>query len=195
MSDERKGEWFTTYSGKRFYPLDPHIDDINLEDIAHSLAQQTRWGGHSTKFYSVASHSLMCYEAASQAGLSMDELRWALMHDSAETYLGDVVSPLKRALYVVPNAGICTLRAWEERILQIIAEKFGLPWPIPDSVHLIDRRAVLTESLHNTRSKDAGGFLGPEWVRLEPYDSSLLRYQEPWEAERDFLRYAACLEL
>lgn len=189
MSD-REHTWFTTYSGKRFYPLDPLIDEINIEDIAHSLAQQTRWGGHCVKFYSVASHSLLCADMALKEDLSLEEEKWALMHDSAEAYLGDVVSPLKRALYVIPNAGVCTLRAWEERILELIAEKFGLSWPIPDSVHLIDRRAIITEAKFNTRSLEAGGFEGPFWEGVEPYPSAFLRYDNPTEADRVFLSRA-----
>ena len=47
-----------TFSGIRFWPLLPNPDDILLADIAHALAHQCRFGGHASKFYSVAEHSV-----------------------------------------------------------------------------------------------------------------------------------------
>jgi len=38
--------WMQTYTGKRFYPLDPKPELIYLRDIAHALALQCRFGGH-----------------------------------------------------------------------------------------------------------------------------------------------------
>ena len=43
-----------TFSGLRFLPLDPNPAKILIEDIAHALAHQCRFGGHASKFYSVA---------------------------------------------------------------------------------------------------------------------------------------------
>ena len=34
----RKGECITTYTGTKFYIIDPHIDDIKEVDIAHALS-------------------------------------------------------------------------------------------------------------------------------------------------------------
>jgi hypothetical protein len=47
-----------TLFGLRFWPLLPNPDAILLEDIAHELAHQGRFGGHASKFYSVAGHSV-----------------------------------------------------------------------------------------------------------------------------------------
>lgn len=54
---ERIGDWMQVYSGKQFWPLDPRPEEIEIEDIAHSLANMCRFAGHSEKFYSVADHS------------------------------------------------------------------------------------------------------------------------------------------
>jgi hypothetical protein len=46
MTNTRKGDWFVTFTGRRFYPLDARVEDIDIRDIAHSLALQSRWMGH-----------------------------------------------------------------------------------------------------------------------------------------------------
>ena len=55
----RKGDWLSTYTGKQFYPLDPREEDVDINDIVHSLSQQARFNGHSVKFYSIAQHSTL----------------------------------------------------------------------------------------------------------------------------------------
>src|ERR1019366_3711480 len=55
--DSRDG-FIGTFSGLRFWPLLPNPDDILIADIAHALAHQCRFGGHASKFYSVAEHSV-----------------------------------------------------------------------------------------------------------------------------------------
>lgn len=48
---ERFGDWLQTYSGRKFYPLDPRPEDVVIEDIAHALANTCRYAGHSLTFY------------------------------------------------------------------------------------------------------------------------------------------------
>lgn len=128
----RDGEFFFTYTGVQFWPLDPRIEDINIEDIAHGLAHTCRWGGHSREFYSVAQHSAVCaFHAREEHKLV------ALMHDAAEAYIGDVKRPLK---YAMPN-----LMEIEHRIWLLICEKFNLPTIVPHEVKVIDDRALMAE--------------------------------------------------
>ena len=51
-------DWIQTYSGKKFYPLDPRPEDIDIRDIAHALSLNCRFNGHCRCFYSVAEHSV-----------------------------------------------------------------------------------------------------------------------------------------
>lgn len=44
--NERKGDWFLTYTGIHFYPMDPRPEEVCIEDIAHALALQCRFNGH-----------------------------------------------------------------------------------------------------------------------------------------------------
>ena len=79
-----------TFSGLRFWPLDPNPEKILIADIAHALAHQCRFGGHASKFYSVAEHSVH----VSKLCLPEHAL-WGLLHDASEAYLVDLPRPLK----------------------------------------------------------------------------------------------------
>jgi len=112
-------------SGLLYWPLEPDVELITIEDIAHSLAFQCRYNGHVERFYSVAEHSLILCELA-----SLENKFAALMHDSTEAYCCDIPRPLKS---VWPE-----YKAIEHRIWLRIAEKFGLPGELPAEVQHLD---------------------------------------------------------
>jgi len=82
-----------TVSGVYVDILSPDPASINIEDIAHALAHQARFNGHLPQFYSVAAHSVLVSHL-----IDPDLALAGLLHDAAEAYLGDIVSPLKRLL-------------------------------------------------------------------------------------------------
>ena len=47
-----------TYTGTEFYPTAPLAQELQIEDIAHALSNICRFGGHCSRFYSVAEHSV-----------------------------------------------------------------------------------------------------------------------------------------
>lgn len=51
-------EAFRTVTGRYVWPLDPHVEDIDLVDIACALARMNRFCGHTMLPYSVADHAL-----------------------------------------------------------------------------------------------------------------------------------------
>src|ERR1039458_2829532 len=116
-----------TYSGLIFWPLNPDPALIRIEDIAHSLAHQCRFGGHSRVFYSVAQHSVRVSEIC-----ATEDALWGLLHDASEAYLVDVPAPLKQLPAVAAN------RRAEQRLQAIIFERFGLPARQPKSVTAAD---------------------------------------------------------
>jgi hypothetical protein len=82
-----------TYTGKRIDVANPSHLDICIEDIAHALACIPRFAGHTKQFYSVAQHSLHV------ASLVPEHLRLAaLLHDAAEAYMLDMMTPIKAQL-------------------------------------------------------------------------------------------------
>lgn len=122
--------WVQTASGKKFDFKNITLDSIDINDIAHALSLSCRFGGHCQRFYSVAEHSVRTSYVAK-------DMKWALMHDAAEAYIGDMATPLKS---IIP-----AFRDMEEKVLSKIAEKFGLTMPIPDEVKIADAVLLATE--------------------------------------------------
>lgn len=136
-----KDYWFTTYTGKQFHLFEPHIDEIDIEDIAHALSMICRYGGHVPQHYSVAQHSLVV------SCLVPEEYALeALLHDAEETYTGDIVRPFKKhpAMSFFSVVGL--------NIQTVIIQKFNLfPFSIEEQcearriISEADNLALLTE--------------------------------------------------
>lgn len=129
---KRNGDWIQTYTGKRFWPLDPRSEDIDIVDIGHALAFTCRYAGHSNFYYSVAQHSVLVSE-----NVSKENTLWGLLHDSAEAYIGDFPSPIKQYFPSVKQV--------ENNILRVIIKKCGLKWPEPEEVKRIDSAILASE--------------------------------------------------
>lgn len=135
--DERTGDFMQTYSGRKFWPLDPRADEVHIEDIAHSLSLQCRYAGHCTRFYSVAEHSTLIarWLLAKYGALTAMH---GLLHDATEAYLVDMPRPVKRDMP--------WYKALEERVYrQAIAPRFGLSATLPAAVHEADNRIIADE--------------------------------------------------
>lgn len=113
--------WIETYTGKKFYPLDPRPEDVCIEDIAHSLSMQCRFNGHTRVFYSVAEHSLIISDEITSMGYGALSALYGLLHDAAETYLCDLPRPIKE--------GWGWYKGAEKLALTDILKAFGLPFP------------------------------------------------------------------
>ena len=88
----QKDCWMTTYTGKKFYPLNPNPEDIDILDIAHHLSLICRFTGACRIHYSVAEHSVRVMSLVPK-----DQKLGALLHDSPETYMADLSRGLKPA--------------------------------------------------------------------------------------------------
>lgn len=111
-----------TVSGIYVNVMDPKPEMFIIEDIAHALAHTPRFGGHLPHFYSVAEHSASVCHMVDAKELKLQ----ALLHDAAEAYLCDIPSPIKKNL---PD-----YKAMEQRLLKILLEKFGVKYPLHESV-------------------------------------------------------------
>jgi hypothetical protein len=126
---ERTGDWQLTASGRIFWLLDPRPEDIEVGDIAHHLGRICRWGGAPREHYSVAEHSVILARYFVLHG-KHDLSRWALLHDAAEAYLGDIVRPLKPFMV--------DALAYERRLERTIWDKYGLAGELPEAVKIAD---------------------------------------------------------
>jgi len=121
-----------TFTGKYIDPLNPDPALICIEDIAHALSMLPRFGGHTQRFYSVAQHSIACCSWAP------DEHKLAaLLHDASEAYLLDIPSPVKKRIPGYAEA--------EDRLMAVIAAKFGFEWPLHEDIKAIDEMALYVE--------------------------------------------------
>jgi hypothetical protein len=174
--------WIVTASGVRFPVSDNTPAHVRLEDIAHGLAHLCRFGGHVREFYSVAQHSVQCVEIVRRmAPGDVVAARWALMHDAAEAYLGDIVSPLKR--YLTQYADL------EAHALRSVAGALGLPLTVPPVVKAADATALALEAAQLCHGGgELHAFVTPALassaaaLRMPP-----IRPLAPREAEAEFL--------
>jgi hypothetical protein len=116
--------------------LDPSHDEIWIDDIAHSLALQCRYNGNIQHCYSVAEHSVKLSYMVDHHNLE------ALMHDAAETYLGDVSRPFQDAMGPEFKA---RYKEIEAAILKVIGQKYAFTTPIPLEVMAMDTRLMRDE--------------------------------------------------
>jgi uncharacterized protein len=155
--------WVQTYTGRMVNLLHPLASAMRMDDIAHALANQCRFNGHCRRFYSVAQHSVL---AAGRVGRGLAARRLALLHDAAEAYTGDIVTPLKEAVPI--------LRSIEADILEAIHDRFCV---YPDAktaalVRLVDGRLLATECRELMATPPA------PWADLaKPFDDEI----DPWE--------------
>ena len=116
--------------------------DWSIFDVALATSNICRFGGHLPPgtWYSVGEHQIHCSEQLEllYPDATLDELRWALLHDAAESELGDVPSPHK---LLFPE-----YKSLELRVEEVMAQAFNLSWPMPPRVKAIDRRMLATEA-------------------------------------------------
>ena len=130
--------WQRMLSGRRLDLLDPSPLDIEIEDIAHGLARVARWNGQTRgdHAYSVAQHCLLVerfvQELRPKCGVPLRLA--ALLHDSAEYVIGDLISPFKAAIGL-------DYKAFENRLLSAIHLRFGLQAEIAVADSALIKRA------------------------------------------------------
>lgn len=169
----RKGSFLQVASGRVYWPLDPRSEEVHISDIAASLARQCRFAGHLKRgiwHYSVAQHSVLC----SQHGDPVYALE-KLLHDASEAFCVDVPRPLK--------GDLTGYRAIEDLNMSVIANKFGIAFPLAGDVHEIDSRILADERRCLITPNDLDD---EEWgVRLPGLGIEII----PWSAEESERRF------
>lgn len=166
-------EWIQTYTGKGHILSEPQYQELDIEDISHALSNICRFGGHTKEFYSVAQHSVLVSMHVPKNAL------WGLLHDAAEAYVGDVLSPIK---WMMRSRNQYTHFQLESDTLCSILGDHKLAMPIPDDVKEADMRILMTEC------RDLmGGERGGKWsIQAEPYVDKIIPW-DPKDARWEFL--------
>lgn len=170
--------WIQTYTGKKVYPwaMDPWSSAYDILDIAHALSMTVRFGGHINKFYSVAEHSVRVSRRVDDLGSGLHGRMLGLLHDAAEAYIGDCVTPVKQQLPAFAEA--------EDNIMEHILSKFGV---VPSEreaalVHMADQELCWIEGktlLPHPEVMNDWGFKAPSSLAV---NATMTDYG--WEPER-----------
>jgi 5'-deoxynucleotidase YfbR-like HD superfamily hydrolase len=121
-----------TFSGKWVNVFDPTPDMFCIEDIAHALSQQCRFGGHLSVFYSVAQHSVLCSRL-----VSVEHKLSALLHDSSEAFLLDIPRPIKNHL--------SNYKDIEHNLMNMLSDIFKFQYPLSNEVKETDEKMLQIE--------------------------------------------------
>jgi 5'-nucleotidase len=127
--------WIETYSGLKFDVLDPQPDMICIEDIAHAGSQMNRFTGHCRFPYPVTQHE--------RIGSYIIEPEFALdflVHDSVESYIGDMNRPLKHFSIAGDE-----YRKVEAKIWKVVSHVFGVAEIEPTRVKEVDNQMLHAE--------------------------------------------------
>lgn len=169
MSEQRIGKWMFTYTGAKFWPLDPRPEEMPIETIAYALSKQCRYAGHVARFFSVAEHSIWITVAyllrsAQWTAFSFEPIKdvssaveCAKRHVRATDPGGqEIITALWCLLHDAPETWLqdrirplkdldLEYRSAEAKVEGVVATRFDLPLPIPAEVHELDHRIVLDE--------------------------------------------------
>ena len=179
--------WQRMLSGRRLDLAQPSPMDIEIEDIAHGLARVARWNGQTRGAHalSVAEHSVLVEQITRTLtpGLGPEGWLTALLHDSPEYVIGDMISPFKAILGE-------SYKGVEARLQEAIHLRFGLkaitPAPLKKVIKKADNICAWFEAvqLAGFSRAEADGFFGkpPENLHLE------LTALPPVQAQAAFLK-------
>ena len=137
---DSRGRFITTYSGVKFFIDECNVEDVPIEDIAHSLSMQCRFNGHLKTFYSVAEHSVhICDLILEKYPIAWDLALWGLLHDASEAFVPDLPRPFK---VLMSGFG-----EFEDKAMAAIAEYYQLgSSTMPEEVKYLDTHIVRDEA-------------------------------------------------
>lgn len=144
--------------------FDLDIPRITLGDMAHALSMICRYYGNCDVFWSVGNHIILCKELAPLFKLPKELMLPLLLHDGAESYIGDVNGKFKKEL-----------TGWyldhEVLIEKAIAKKFGFEYDALNHplIKTIDEAALYVESkaLFMSRPAELWSYIDNKYDKME----------------------------
>lgn len=157
--------------------LDPRPEDFVIEDIAHALSNQCRFAGHTTRFYSVAEHSVRVARYVESQNGWRDEVYAALNHDNSDAYMLDMPRPFK----YLPEFEV--YKDIEHRVMERMAKTLRFRYPKPSLVHKADNVLLATEA------RDLFTSVIDNWhLKYGEMLPGRIRPWSPRKANREFLK-------
>lgn len=195
----RDKTWIETYSTKQFWLLDPDGAAVDPIDVAHAIAYQCRYNGHTSNqalkklrknshypayperidgcddFLSVAEHCCHLADYCLAQGWGPQKAFQALIHDAGEAYSGDIPRPWKNA---VPR-----LRDLEHELDMVVLPALGGAGEKPDWLDKIDTRILQDE---RTQARNPSSH---DW-KLDGYEplGITIQFWNPERAKREWMR-------
>lgn len=189
---KRFGAWSQSYSGERYWSLDPLPEEVHVVDIVHGLVNAARYRGQTKFFYPVLTHSILVSYAVEELAIDRGWTPWAaadaafegLFHDAPEAYLGDVARPLKRMRTMREYCKVEGL--WEDAIFKQLDIH-----PTKETrklIHEVDHRIVLDEIW--VLMKDPGMWeRGNRYTDMEPVGVKVQEWTKDEAIELFYKRY------
>lgn len=175
----RIGGSIQTFTGGIFYPLDPRVEEINLQDVAHGLSHKARFTGHTRCFYSTAEHAVRVSKCVEMLGGSLMQQYVGLHHDDSDAYIPDVPTPLK----VLPEFQF--FREVEKKIEHACYQKFGC---IVDDYSVVKKADIV---LLLTEKRDLMPKINQNWGKFE-FEPIPAPYRiRPWSPTKAKEKYLA----
>ncbi len=168
-----------THSGKAFSPLYPRVEDVDLNDIAWSLAHTLRYKGHIQPAVSVAEHSILVKDIIERLWPESGMAVCGLLHDACEAYTQDIPSPIRRMAFIKREGFFLPWGEFDDLVNAVICQKIGIdPADLASpEVKAADLLAAAIEKRDSQNFKDA-----PSWG-LPPIPNELaglgLQFWEP----------------
>jgi uncharacterized UPF0160 family protein len=163
-------------NGSFYNPFDLHCKDFyDVVPIARSLSRAHRFLGQTD--YTTAQHCVVMAEYfLYEADAGADIAHWALLHEVAEVFMGDVASPIK--------AKKPEYKAQEEQILERMAKCLNLPYPMPKVIKRADKKAMYEEAINfmpnraywEAEAKEAGILLDDSKLTAWSMDEAKWRF-------------------
>lgn len=144
VAEPYRKDYIKTFLGNRIYFLNPRMEDISLIDTAKGLSHESRFGGQTKGFYSVAQHAVLVSELVFEKARKYKPRNriiaslQGLHHDDSEGLgLKDLPAPLK--------AFLPEYRRLEELLQRQVYRKYDLPSVMLSVVAEADSEVYLAE--------------------------------------------------
>lgn len=110
----------STITGKFIDLSKFNAEDIDVRDIGMSLARQRRYAGHTLENWSVGQHLIYCGFIGTSLGLEKDVVNACFLHDVEETWVQDIVQPIKSTYMLRKYSKMC------KSVSDVVYEYFGV---------------------------------------------------------------------